>query len=125
MPVVNIQDRLREIMHEAAGEIEGRIDDFVLSGCKDDNIRAFAYLKEINLPQVQAAKMPQLFARVMQELEEAIEGKDPQLKEGYSNFTKIEFLVYSVLRSLHLAIILSVPSKASTAIICFCATTTD
>ena len=86
----NIQDRLREIMHEAAGEIEGRIDDFVLSGCKDDNIRAFAYLKEINLPQVQAAKMPQLFARVMQELEEAIEGKDPQLKEGYSNFTKTQ-----------------------------------
>lgn len=86
----NIQDRLREIMHDAAGEIEGRIDDFVLSGCKDDNIRAFAYLKEINLPQVQAAKMPQLFARVMQELEEAIEGKDPQLKEGYSNFTKVQ-----------------------------------
>ena len=62
----------------------------MLSGCKDDNIRAFAYLKEINLPQVQAAKMPQLFARVMQELEEAIEGKDPQLKEGYSNFTKTQ-----------------------------------
>lgn len=86
----NIQDRLREMMHDAAGEIEGRIDDFVLSGCKDDNIRAFAYLKEVNLPQVQAAKMPQLFARTIAELEEAIEGKDPQLKEGYSNFTKTQ-----------------------------------
>lgn len=86
----NIQDRLREMMHDAAGEIEGRIDDFVLSGCKDDNIRAFAYLKEINLPQVQASKMPDLFARVIAELEEALEGKDPQLKEGYSNFTKVQ-----------------------------------
>ena len=84
----NIQDRLREMMHDAAGEIEGRIDDFVLSGCKDDNIRAFAYLKEINLPQVQASKMPAIFERTIKELEEAIEGKDAQLKEGYSNFTK-------------------------------------
>ena len=92
-PVVykpNIQDRLREMMHDAAGEIEGRLDDFVLSGCKDDNIRAFAYLKEVNLPQVQAAKMPQLFARTIAEIEEAIEGKDAQLKEGYSNFTKVQ-----------------------------------
>lgn len=86
----NIQDRLREMMHDAAGEIEGRIDDFVLSGCKEDNIRAFAYLKEVNLPQVQAAKMPQLFARTIGELEETLEGKDDQLKEGYSNFTKAQ-----------------------------------
>jgi len=96
----NIQDRLREIMHETAGEIEGRIDDFVLSGCKEDNISAFAYLKEVNLPQVQAAKLPQLFARTIAELEEAVEGKDPQLKEGYSNFTKVQ--LKALIKAYHL-----------------------
>jgi len=86
----NIQDRLREMMHECAGDIEGGIDDFVLSGCKEDNIRAFAILKQHNLPQVQANKMLTMFTPRIAEIAETLEGKDKQLVEGYSNFTKVQ-----------------------------------
>lgn len=86
----NIQDRLRELMHECAGEIDGAIDDFVLADCKEDNIRAFSILKQHNIPQVQAGKMLNLYKPTLDELNEALEGKDVQLKEGYSNFTKVQ-----------------------------------
>jgi hypothetical protein len=85
-----IQDRLREMLHEAAGELDGRIDDFVISGCKEDKVQAFSFLKEFNLPQVQAAKLPQMYEGTIIELEEALAGKDEQLKEGYSHFTKTQ-----------------------------------
>jgi hypothetical protein len=84
----NIQDRLREMMHECAGDIEGGIDDFVTGGCKEDKIGAFTILKTHNLPQVQASKMISMFTPRIAEVTEALEGKDDQLKEGYSFLSK-------------------------------------
>jgi hypothetical protein len=86
----NIQDRLREMMHECAGDIEGGIDDFVTSGCKEDKIGAFTILKQHNLPQVQASKMIAMFTPRIAEVTEALEGKDAQLKEGYSFLNKVQ-----------------------------------
>ena len=106
-----IQDRLREMLHEAAGELDGRIDDFVLSGCKEDKVKTFEFLKEVNLPQVQAAKLPQLYAKTIAELEEALEGKDAQLKEGYSNFTKVQL---KALIKVYQALIKDVDSYVTT-----------
>ena len=86
----NIQDRLREMMHDCAGEIEGSIDDFVIGGCKEDTIGAFQTLKRHNVPQVQAGKMIAMFQPRVMEMEELLTGKDAQLVEGYSNFTKAQ-----------------------------------
>lgn len=86
----NIQDRLREMMHECAGDIEGGIDDFIIGGCKDDKISAFSILKQHNLPQVQASKMIAMFTPRIAEVTEALEGKDAQLKEGYAFLNKVQ-----------------------------------
>lgn len=88
-PKVNIQDRIREKASEEAGEIEGLIDDFVTGGCKNP-IDMDSYFRSRNLSSVVMTKICNVFIERAKEIEEAIDTTDPQLKEGYSNFTKPE-----------------------------------
>ena len=88
-PVVNIQDRIREKASEVSGEIEGLIDDFVISRCKTP-IDVEAYVKNLKLSSVVLKKVCDNFVDHSKEITEAIAGKDAQLVEGYSNFSKVE-----------------------------------
>lgn len=88
-PKVNIQDRIREKASEEAGEVEGLIDDFVLGGCKNP-IDMESYFRSRNLSSVVMTKICNTFIERAKEIEEVLTSDDPQLKEGYSNFTKPE-----------------------------------
>jgi len=88
-PVVNIQDRIREKASEVSGEIEGLIDDFVMSRCKTP-IDVEAYVKSLQLSSVVLKKVCDNFVDHSKKITEAIAGKDSQLVEGYSNFSKVE-----------------------------------
>lgn len=88
-PVVNIQDRIREKASEVSGEIEGLIDDFVISKCKTP-IDVEAYIKGLQLSSVVLKKVCDNFVDHSKEITEAISGSDKQLVEGYSNFSKVE-----------------------------------
>jgi hypothetical protein len=88
-PRVNIQDRIREKASEEAGEIEGLIDDFVTTGCKNP-IDMDSYFRSRNLSSVVMTKICNVFIDRAKEIEEVIDTTDPQLKEGYSNFSKPE-----------------------------------
>jgi hypothetical protein len=88
-PKVNIQDRIREKASEEAGEVEGLIDDFVLGGCKNP-IDMESYFRSRNLSSVVMTKICNMFIERAKEIEEVLTSDDPQLKEGYSNFTKPE-----------------------------------
>ena len=88
-PKVNIQDRIREKASEEAGEIEGLIDDFVTTGCKNP-IDMDSYFRSRNLSSVVMTKICNVFIGRAKEIEEVIDTTDPQLKEGYSNFSKPE-----------------------------------
>ena len=88
-PVVNIQDRIREKASEVSGEIEGLIDDFVISKCKTQ-IDVEAYIKGLQLSSVVLKKVCDNFVDHSKEITEAIAGKDKQLVEGYSQFSKVE-----------------------------------
>jgi hypothetical protein len=88
-PKVNIQDRIREKASEEAGEVEGLIDDFVLGGCKNP-IDMESYFRSRNLSSVVMTKICNVFIERAKEIEEVLTSDDPQLKEGYSNFTKPE-----------------------------------
>ena len=86
-PVLSVQERIAQAAIDHAGEFEGMIDDYVKTGVEPD----FAsYLKANNVsPQVSKLIAPR-FEKALAELKEAFLGKDAQLVEGYSNFSKVK-----------------------------------
>jgi hypothetical protein len=85
--VVSIQDRILEKAREVAGDIEGEIDDFIAAGCPKD-YKLSTPIKSYGAPIVKY--LSTAWVPLKKELEEAIEGDDAQLVEGYSNFKKVE-----------------------------------
>jgi hypothetical protein len=88
-PRVTIQSRIQDKAHEEAGDLEGLIDDFVASGCKMQ-IDLDNYVKNKKLSSVVLKKICDIFVVRSSRIANVIESKDPQIKEGYSNFTKPE-----------------------------------
>lgn len=84
----SIQQRMDDKAHELAGEIEGAIDDFVLT--KKSTFSTKNYLAANNVAAPIAKRIGEFYVKTSKELHEAIEGKDDQLKEGYSHFNKRE-----------------------------------
>jgi hypothetical protein len=88
---VTIQDRLREKMAEAAGELEGMFDDMIQAGSKmSGDYKPMAVLRGMNVAPQMVGTIADDWKRRMLELQEAIAGKDPQLVQGYGNFTKLQ-----------------------------------
>jgi len=87
----NVQDIMRERALEAGGELEGMFDEFIADNCNPKHtLKPISVLKLANiLPQHIGLLMPH-WHNVKAELEEAYKGEDADLKEGYSNFKKIQ-----------------------------------
>lgn len=85
----SIQDRIREKASEEIGDIEGLVDEFIESGCKT-NVDFQSYFKSKNLSSVVLKRMCEFFIRRAKEFEEVMNSKDADIKEGYSNFTKVQ-----------------------------------
>jgi len=87
--IVNVQDRIKEKAREVASEINGWIDDF----CTDKKTREvsdFTHLfNSYGLKKFHMKYLKSFFEKDKQELADVATG-DPQLKEGYSNFSKPE-----------------------------------
>jgi hypothetical protein len=88
-PVVSIQERMEDKARELAGEIEGAIDEFVLSKGKT-SFSAKNYLLSQSVSAPIAKRIGDMFIKTYNELADAINGEDDQLIEGYSNFSKRE-----------------------------------
>jgi len=84
----SIQQRMEEKARELAGDIEGAIDDFVINKASDFSAKNYLLSKEVAAPI--AKRIGDMYGNLSTELREAIEGKDEQLVEGYSHFTKRE-----------------------------------
>ena len=86
--VISIQDRIAEKVSEIAGELEGSIDDYVLCGFV--KFQSPYGLMHSRIKGAHALKISEIFKRRRQEFAEPIDSKDTDLKEGYSNFTKMQ-----------------------------------
>ena len=87
----NIQDRLREKVNECAGEMEGMFDEFVLSGAKmSADYKPISLIRSMNIAPQMISTILDIWKPRLTHFEEVTEGKNPQLVEGYSNFTKIQ-----------------------------------
>lgn len=81
--VVGIQERILEKAREFAGNLEGQIDEFVLTGCPTN------FKVAMNGMTTPTAKyVAGMYTKQLAELQEVLLGEDEQLVEGYSNFTK-------------------------------------
>jgi len=88
---VTIQDRLREKVSECAGELEGLFDDFITDGAKmSANIKPIATIRGMNVAPQMISTISDIWKSKLAEFEEVVAGKDSDLIEGYSNFSKIE-----------------------------------
>jgi hypothetical protein len=94
VPVVakpNIQDRLREKVSECAGELDGMFDEFVVNGAKmSADYKPITVIRGLNVAPQMISDIANLWKHKLSEFETAIEGKDAQIVEGYSNFSKIQ-----------------------------------
>jgi len=87
----NIQDRLREKMVEAAGEIEGMFDDMIMAGAKmTADYKPMVALRSMNVAPQMVGEIAGLWKQRLEVLQEVAVGKDAQLVEGYSNFGKMQ-----------------------------------
>ena len=87
----NIQDRLREKVSECAGELDGMFDEFVVAGAKmSADYKPITVIRGLNVAPQMISDIANLWKHKLAEFETAIEGKDAQVVEGYSNFSKIQ-----------------------------------
>lgn len=87
----NIQDRLRDKMIEAAGEIEGMYDDMILAGAKmSADYKPITVLRGRNIAPQMVNEIAGDWKRRLAELEEVVAGRDAQLVEGYGQFGKLQ-----------------------------------
>lgn len=92
-PVISIQDRVKSKSREYIGEIEGAIDDCIF-------VRDFTIVNPYELMQgigVKGAHTPHIinfFNKRLEEIETAAKGKDADLKEAYSHFSKTDLKEY-------------------------------
>lgn len=93
VPVANVQDRIEEAAHKHAAEIDGAIDDFITK--KNADFSTKSYLAANNVSATIAKRVGEFYDGLSRELKEAIGGKDEQLVEGYSNFTKRDLKKFS------------------------------
>ena len=89
VPVVSIQDRIREKASEEVGEVEGLVDDFIAGGCKSPPDMQ-SYLKNRALSSVVQKKMCKVFIKRSKEFEDVMNTSDADIKEAYSNFSKVQ-----------------------------------
>ena len=91
-PLVSIQERMDNKANELSSEIDYYLDSYV-DGVKSD-FNVFGYLGDQQVSAPVALRIADIFRPTHAELVEAVEGKDPQLKEGYSFFTKSKLRQY-------------------------------
>lgn len=87
----NIQDRLREKMQEAAGELEGMYDEMIIAGGKmSADYKPLSLLRTMNIAPQMVGSIKEIWERRLVELKEVNAGKDADLVEGYAHWGKLQ-----------------------------------
>lgn len=92
-PKQNIQDHLRAKAQECAAELEGMLDEFCAATeikLNLNNHKPMSIIRGMNVQPAHISVVRDAFASKVAELTLLLEGKDAQLVEGYSHWTKNE-----------------------------------
>ncbi len=86
-----IQDRLRDIMLTAAGDMEGMYDELIAADVKlTADYKPMAVLRGHNVTPPLVREIREVWQRRRADLAAVSEGRDSQLVEGYGNFSKTQ-----------------------------------
>jgi len=85
--VINIQERVKEKASECIGELEGQIDDLILSSFKA-NSSSYVVFHRLALKGAHVKYVADHFKTKRQEFDFVLNTDDKEVKEGYSNFSK-------------------------------------
>ena len=88
---LTIQDHLREKVSECCGEMEAMFDDFIDAGAKmSADFKPIGLMRGMNISPNMIGTVTRVWELRLAEFTEVLEGKDPQLVEGYSHLTKVQ-----------------------------------
>lgn len=85
--VLSIQDHIKRKSGECIGELEGQIDDLILSDFKTDVV-PFAVMNSLEIKGAHTKFIIEHFKKRRSEYDDVLNTKDDFVKESYSNFTK-------------------------------------
>ena len=86
----NVQEIMKEKARDAAGDLEGSMDEFILSGSKASSADAVSFLSKHNVLPQHTSIVADAWKRKLNEYEEVLLGKDPQLVQAYNHLTKTQ-----------------------------------
>lgn len=88
----NVQEIMRERAREAAGELEGILDEFVLAGAKttDLNVSPVGVLSQRNVLPQHISILSEVWKKKRDEFQAVIDADDAQLTEAYRHYGKIQ-----------------------------------
>ena len=84
----NVQDIMRDKAREAAGELEGVFDDFILNGKASD--KTMDVVARFNVMPQHISIISDVWKRKQSEFDELQEGKDKELVEAYKHLGKVQ-----------------------------------
>ena len=90
---VSIQERIREQISNYIGEIEEQIDVLTNANYKSD-FKMYDWLRSNNVKSQQSGAIADYYRPLLEELELARTGKDPDMKEAYASVSSKQLKVY-------------------------------
>lgn len=85
----NIQETMREKARDAAGELEGLFDDFLLAGSPGKhNLRPMDEVAKKNVLPQHINMLVEVWSKKLNEMQAVQVGKDAQLVQAYSHYSK-------------------------------------
>jgi len=86
-PAINIQDRIKERASECIGELEGQLDDLIISKFTA-NVAPYVVMHTMEIKGVHTKHISDWFKTKRIEFDDVLHTDDAEIKEGYSNFSK-------------------------------------
>lgn len=86
----NVQEIMREKARNAAGALEGELDEFIIAGAKasEVNINPVGVLTNHNVMPQHVSILTEVWSKKLAEFTEVLAGKDKQLNEAYGHYSK-------------------------------------
>ena len=89
IPVVSIQERIRDKANDCISELEGQVDEIILSKFKTIGA-PYGIMHTLSIKDAQTKYIIDWAKLKRNEFDEVLNSDDVDLKEGYSNFSKSE-----------------------------------
>lgn len=86
----NVQEIMREKARDAAGDLEGKLDEFIIAGAKTAtiNVNPVGILSDKNILPQHISMLSEVWKKKLYEFQEVLEGTDDQLNESYAHYSK-------------------------------------